>query len=198
MGRFLVLPERLVLGGVVLNAFFISATLFLYALANPFELLEAIAYTLGYVPYLSLAKSLIILGFVIGSFSILVPRSKNLDALSLGDDMAHSLGIQPVRERILQLAFSSVPVALCVSYCGPIGFLGIVFPHLVRFTVSGANRFVLKFSFLWGGFFLVLSDFFARKILSPSELPVGTITALGLSPIFLWVLRRVSWERRWF
>lgn len=198
MATKLTIPERLVLGGVVLNAFFAAMTLFLYAIQNPFSLADSVAHTLGYIPYIPLKETLGILAISVLSCVVLLIRSRRLDILSLGDDIAYSLGVEPSRERIIQIITATLPVAIVVSFSGPIGFLGLVFPHIVRFSISSLNAIVTSLSFLWGGSFLLICDFVARRIMSPAELPVGVITALGLSPVFLWVLKTVGFGKRAF
>jgi iron complex transport system permease protein len=110
----------------------------------------------------------------------------------VGKDAAASRGVDVARAQRLAFFSASVATAAAVSLAGPIGFVGIVVPHLVRLLVGVDHRIVLPASALFGAAFLVACDLLARTILAPVEIPVGVVTAMIGGPFFLWLLVRKS------
>jgi iron complex transport system permease protein len=127
--------------------------------------------------------------YVVVSSIVLLLHRRVLDVLSLGDDEAASLGVRVDRVRLLIVAAATAGTAGAVAVSGLIGFVGIIVPHTVRLVVSTSYRAVVPLSLLVGGGFLVLTDVIARTILSPSELPIGVVTAFFGAPFFAIVLR---------
>jgi iron complex transport system permease protein len=125
----------------------------------------------------------------LGIFAFL-PRSLNL--LSVGADTAASRGVDVGQTQRLAFFSTSLATAAAVSLAGPIGFVGIVVPHLVRLMVGVDHRIVLPASALFGAAFLVGCDLIARTVLAPVEVPVGVVTAMLGGPFFLWLLVRRS------
>lgn len=115
---------------------------------------------------------------------------RTLNAFSLGEDTAERLGIAVERDKLLIVVLGSVLTASAVTVSGLVGFVGLVVPHVVRLLGGPDNRLVLPASALAGASFLVASDLIARTVLSPSELPVGIITAFLGGPYFLYLLRK--------
>ncbi|MGH2461574.1 MAG: FecCD family ABC transporter permease, partial [Chloroflexota bacterium] len=126
---------------------------------------------------------------VLGSVAAL-GLGRSLNALSLGEDMAERLGIAVERDKLAIVVLGSVLTAAAVTVSGLVGFVGLVVPHIVRLIGGPDNRLVLPASALAGASFLVASDLIARTVLSPSELPVGIITAFLGGPYFLYLLRK--------
>ncbi|WP_246276822.1 FecCD family ABC transporter permease [Microcoleus asticus] len=110
--------------------------------------------------------------------------------LPLGDDLAVGLGVSLVRSRLLIGGVATLLAASAVIIGGLIGFVGLVVPHGVRLLVGNDYRFVLPMSAIGGAWVLTFADFLAR--LGAVELPVGTVTALLGSPLFVWLLYRRS------
>ena len=123
-----------------------------------------------------------------GVKSPLLPRTLNL--LTLGDDVAASRGVDVGRAQRIAFLSASLATGAAISMAGPIGFIGIIIPHLVRLIVGPDHRLVLPAATLFGAAFLVGCDLVARTILAPVELPVGIITAMIGGPFFLWLLIR--------
>jgi iron complex transport system permease protein len=116
--------------------------------------------------------------------------SRELNALALGTDMAHHLGVRTGAAVALALAAATLAAASAVALAGLIGFVGLIVPHAAR-QIAGANhRRLLPAAALAGGAFLVICDTAARTLAAPRELPVGVLTALTGGPFFLLVLRR--------
>jgi ABC-type enterobactin transport system permease subunit len=110
--------------------------------------------------------------------------------LSLGPDAAAARGVDVPRAQRLAFFSASLATSAAVSLAGPIGFIGIVVPHLVRLLVGVDHRIVLPASALVGAAFLVLCDLGARTLIAPVEIPVGVVTAMIGGPFFLWLLVR--------
>jgi iron complex transport system permease protein len=140
----------------------------------------------SYTPIVA-AAPLLLLAF--GLFATL-PRA--LDLLSLGADAAAARGVDVRRAERTALVSASLATGAAVSIAGPVGFIGIIVPHLVRLIVGSDHRVVLPSSALFGASFLVTCDLIARTLFSPLEVPVGVITATVGGPFFLWLLLRRS------
>lgn len=126
-------------------------------------------------------------------------KSGSIQLLPLGWDKAASLGVEVIRMRILILFASSLAIAISVSIAGNIGFIGLVVPHAVRLlfpkTLAIHQRWIIPACGLLGGTFLVIADLLSRTLLSPSEMPVGVVTAAIGVPTFLYLLSRSERER---
>ena len=133
------------------------------------------------------ALPLMAIAFVLFAF---LPASLNM--LSIGADAAATRGVDVARTQRLAFASASLATAAAVSLAGPIGFIGIVVPHLVRLMVGVDHRVVLPASALFGAAFLVGCDLVARTVLAPIEVPVGVVTAMLGGPFFLWLLVKKS------
>ena len=114
--------------------------------------------------------------------------TKELNLLSTGDDIAASRGVSVRRTRWALFLTTSLSVGGVVSVCGPIGFVGMIAPHVARLIVGNNHRYLLPATLLLGGAFLTLCDTAARTVTSPGEMPVGAVTALLGGPFFLWLL----------
>lgn len=125
----------------------------------------------------------------IGILLILI-FAKDLNAMLLGEEGAHNLGINVEQTKKLLLIFSALTVAAAVSVSGTIGFVGLIIPHMVRLVVGPDHRILLTTSVLVGATFMVFTDTVARTILAPVEIPVGIITAFLGGPFFVYLLRR--------
>lgn len=121
---------------------------------------------------------------------------RSLNALSLGEDGAARLGISVERDKRLIIAAGSLLTAAAVSVSGLIGFVGLVVPHVVRLLCGPDHRLLLPAAALAGASFLVFADLLARVLLSPTELPIGILTAFLGGPYLLYLLRRSGQEYR--
>ena len=121
---------------------------------------------------------LIILGF-----------SRYINILQLGEDHAMLLGVNIEYVKKALIVSASLATAGAVSFCGLIGFVGLIAPHMVRLIWGTDYRYLIPLSSLVGAIFLILADLIARTILGSSELPVGLVTAFCGGPFFLFVLR---------
>jgi len=175
---------------VTLNAFFSALILFVQHLADFAQVYRAARWLMGDLDIGSLDPVVAVLPLVIAAFAIFAVLPSSLNLLSLGADAAAARGVNVVRTHRLAFASASLATSAAVSLAGPIGFIGIVVPHLVRLMVGVDHRLVLPASALFGAAFLVLCDLAARTLFSPVEIPVGVVTAMLGGPFFLWLLVR--------
>jgi len=115
--------------------------------------------------------------------------SGRLNILALGDDVAAGLGVLTDRTRLLILAIAGVLTAVAVSTAGLVSFVGLVCPHLARFTVGSDNRAVVPISALYGAILVTGADLVARLVIAPSEIPMGIITAGVGAPFLLYYVK---------
>jgi iron complex transport system permease protein len=127
--------------------------------------------------------------YIAVSSAVILMHRRVLDVLSLGDEEAASLGLDVRRARLLLVLVATVGTAAAVAVSGLIGFVGIIVPHTVRLLVSPSYRAIIPLSLLAGAGFLVLADVLARTLMSPSELPIGVVTAFFGAPFFAILLR---------
>lgn len=118
-----------------------------------------------------------------------------LNALALGEEQAASLGLNVRRATVVAYLAASLAVGVATSFCGAIGFVGLVVPHIVRRIVGPDHRLLLPVSVIAGGIFVLVCDTVARSLLpitdtGGGELPVGAVTACIGAPLFIWLLRR--------
>ena len=182
----------LLLAGVTLNAFFSALILFVQYIADFAEALRAIRWMMGGLDvagYVPIVAALPFVGVAFAAFAVM-PRTLNL--LSVGAEAAAAKGVEVVSAQRLAFLSASLATGAAVSLGGPIGFIGIIVPHLVRLLVGSDHRIVLPASALFGASFLVLCDLVARMVMSPLEIPVGVVTALIGGPFFLWLLVKRS------
>jgi len=185
----------LLLAGATLNSFLSALIMFVQYLADFAQVYRAARWIMGDLDiggYDTLIASLPLVIVAFGLFALL-PSSLNL--LSVGKDAAAARGVDVPRAQRLAFFSASLATAAAVSLAGPIGFVGIVVPHLVRLLVGVDHRIVLPASALFCAAFLVACDLVARTILSPVEIPVGIVTAMIGGPFFLWLLVRKSCSR---
>jgi iron complex transport system permease protein len=134
--------------------------------------------------------------FIFGSLLLLV-NANELNAMSFGEERARHLGVNVQRRKMMVLTAGSILTGAAVSVSGTIGFVGLVIPHLSRILWGPDHKHLLPLSILTGSGFLILADLVARTIISPTELPIGVITALIGAPVFALILiGRKRKERR--
>lgn len=153
-------------------------------------LFAATQWSLGQLPQVGYRGVLLLVPLCAVSSAALLSLTRPLQAFALGEELAHSQGVNVPRLRWLALGFGSLGVAACVAWCGPIAFVGLIVPHLVRRTVGSSYRVLLPMSLCVGGALLVGCDTFARLIVPGRELPVGIVTAaLGAPALVVLVAR---------
>ncbi len=180
----------LLLAGVTMNAFFSALILFVQYFADFSQTYRILRWLMGDLDISSYQPILTALPLVVISFAAFAWLARPLNLLSMGADSASTRGLNVVSTQRAAFLSASLATGAAVSVGGPVGFIGIVVPHLVRLIVGPDHRLVLPASALFGAAFLVACDVLARTVMSPIELPVGVITALIGGPFFLWLLVR--------
>jgi iron complex transport system permease protein len=178
--------ERLILGGVAVSSLFGAVQSTLLLLAEDGQIQQALNWLIGSLngrgwEEVKTAAPYIIIALIAGC---LLARSLNL--LALGDDLAVGLGVNLVRSRFLIAGVATLLAAGAVSVSGLVGFIGLVVPHGIRLMVGNDHRILLPLSALGGAWLLMFADLLSR--LGSIELPVGSVTALLGSPLFIWLL----------
>jgi|CXWL01.1.fsa_nt_gi iron complex transport system permease protein len=184
---------NLLLAGIMLNAMFTASIMFITSILEPNRAFGMMSWLMGSLTAHASPGLLILSLYLVSGLAVLIWHTPHLNILALGDDVAHSLGVDPVRVKRTLFLASALVTGAAVSVSGMIGFVGMVVPHAVRIMVGADNRLLLPASVLVGGTFLMAADTIARTILAPTEMPVGIITALCGGPFFvyLFVSRRM-------
>ena len=180
----------LLLAGVTLNSFFSALILFVQFLADYTQTFRTVRWLMGDLDVSSYAPLLAAVPPLALSFAAFAVLPKRMNLLSISDESAASRGVDVHRTQRLAFLSASLATGAAVSLGGPIGFIGIVIPHLVRLIVGADHRLVLPASAFGGAVFLVMCDTLSRTVLSPLEVPVGVVTAIIGGPFFLWLLIR--------
>lgn len=178
----------LLLAGVTLNAFFSALILFVQYLSDFAQTYRAIRWLMGDLDVASYAPVVAALPLLVVAFGAFAWLARPLNLMSLGADAAGSRGLNVERAQRVAFFSASLATGAAVSVGGPIGFVGIIVPHLVRRLVGSDHRLVLPASTFFGAAFLIGCDAVARTVMAPLELPVGVITAIIGGPFFLWLL----------
>jgi iron complex transport system permease protein len=186
--------ETIILTGIIFSSFLGAFISLMIALTGD-ELRQIIGWLLGSVSMRGWEYIRIILPFFILGSIILILNAKELNAMSFGEERAHHLGVNVQKRKLIILTAGSILTGAAVAVSGTIGFVGLVIPHLSRLLWGPDHRHLLPLSILTGSGFLILADLISRTIISPTELPIGVITALIGAPVFALILlqrRRVE------
>ena len=182
----------LLLAGVTLNSFFSALILFVQYMSDFTQSFRTVRWLMGDLDVGNYSPIIAALPFIMVAFAVFAVLPRTLNLLTLGEDVAAARGVEVIRAQRLAFLSASLATGAAVSLGGPIGFIGIVVPHLVRLMVGSDHRIVLPAATLFGATFTVLCDLAARTVMAPVELPVGIITALIGGPFFLWLLVQKS------
>jgi iron complex transport system permease protein len=180
----------LLLAGVTLNAFFSALILFVQYFANFADTYRTLRWLMGNLDVSSYGPLLGATPLAVIAFAAFVWLARPLNLLSLGADSAESRGLDVAASQRMAFFSASLATGAAVSVGGPIGFVGIIVPHLVRLLVGPDHRLVLPAAALFGAAFLIGCDVLSRTVMAPIELPVGVIDTLIGGPFFLWLLIR--------
>jgi iron complex transport system permease protein len=180
----------LLLAGVTMTAFFSALTLFVQYMSDFADTFRAVRWLMGALDVGSYTPLLAALPLMAIAFVMVAALPRPLDLISLGTDAAAARGVNVQRAERLALISASLVTGAAVSISGPVAFVGLVVPHIVRLVVGSDHRLVLPASALFGATFLIGCDLIARTMFAPIELPVGIVTAIIGGPFFLWLLVR--------
>ena len=182
--------EHMLLAGVAVSFMLGALSHFLLFLAEPFAANKVIFWLMGSLARVESWYAWIMLPVVGASVLLLLLYGRQMDALLLGDENAKTLGVPVTRLRILSLAICAALTACIVSYCGGIGFVGLMIPHIVRSWFGVTSRTLILGCVLLGGTFMIWVDVLARASLTDQEIPIGIITAAIGSLFFLIAMKQ--------
>jgi len=186
--------NTIILCGMVFSLFLGSMLTLLSAIFSD-DLRRIVIWQMGSFAMRGWAYVRLLLPFLILGTAGILLYTREMDILSFGDENAKSAGVETGALRKRLLALCAVLTGAAVALCGIIGFVDLIAPHAARRIVGSNHKRLIPMSFLLGGSLMVLTDLIARTVISPSELPVGAITALIGAPFFAWIyLKRKKTE----
>jgi iron complex transport system permease protein len=180
----------LLLAGVAITALLSALNRFVTLIADFTDTFRSVRWMMGALDVGSYREIVAALVPMAVAYAIVATLPRVLDLVSLGSEAAEFRGVDVRSAERLALIAASLSTGAAVSLGGPIPFVGIIVPHIVRLMVGADHRIVLPVSALFGATFLVSCDLVARTLFGPVEPPVGTVTALLGGPFFLWLLFR--------
>ena len=179
----------LILAGVALGAFLAAITYYLM-ISSGDKLHGIIAWLLGTFSLTNWWQVTMVVPYIFIGVIVIWLHARPLNVMQLDEEQAQQLGINVERVKLILLGAATLITAAAVSFCGIIGFVGIIVPHAVRLIWGPDHRFLLPLATVVGAIFLILADTVARTMLAPTEIPVGVITAFLGAPFFLYLLRQ--------
>lgn len=183
-------PTRLLLSGLVLNAFFSAVILIAFAFSRGSDLTAALRWMMGTLFGVTWSDVAMLAIALTGGMIVLSALANDLRMLAFGEDDAKSRGVDVERVKLIGFAVASIVTGAAVAVSGIIGFVGLLVPHLMRLMWRCDFRLLLPLAALGGATLLVSADLVSRVLVTSTELPVGAFTALLGVPFFLSLLRR--------
>ena len=180
--------EVVVLAGIAVGAIWTAATTVLQFYATDVGISAAVIWNFGDLSRATYTSDLIMAIVVLSGAVFFTLSSWKLNALLSGDAAAHSMGVNVNLLRAVSMLIASLITAVCVSFLGIIGFIGIIGPHIIKRLLGHDHRFSIPGSMLMGSLILILSDTFSRSMGNGSALPVGAITSLLGAPFFVAII----------
>lgn len=180
-------PETMLLTGMALSAIFSAGIAFLQYQANELALSAIVFWQFGDLEKISWDNMWFVATIVAIAFAYLYLKRWDLNAMDLGDDIAHGLGINVSRVRILVLLLSAVMTSIIVSFVGIIGFIGLLAPHLSRKLVSNDKCLLIPTSAIIGALVLLIALMLSENAFG-FTVPIGIVTSFIGGPLFLWIL----------
>ncbi|HMO07912.1 MAG TPA: iron ABC transporter permease [Paracoccaceae bacterium] len=182
--------DRLVLAGVAVSFVIMACANILIFLGDPRATHTVVFWMLGGLGLAQWSHLLWPLAVLIPCGLWLWAQAGRLNAMSLGDETAASLGIEVGRFRLTVFVVAALITGVMVAFSGLIGFVGLMMPHLVRLVVGGDNARVLPGSALAGAVFLIWADAAARVVMAPEDMPIGVVTGLIGGVFFIWMMAK--------
>lgn len=181
--------ETLILSGVVMQAFLGAIVSFMVSVSKQ-VINEIIFWLMGSLamrgwPYITIISPYLFIGLV-----VLLSYARSLNLLALGERQAAHLGVNVERTKLIVLVVATFITAAAVSVAGVIGFVGLIVPHLVRLLAGPDYRLIIPLSAIGGGIYVLWADTLARTLISPTEIPLGVITAFLGAPFFAYLLHK--------
>ncbi len=182
--------DRLVLAGVAVSFIVMSAANVLIFLGDPRAVHTVVFWMLGGLGLAQWSQLIYPLAILLVCGAYLWANAGNLNAMTIGDETAATLGIPVGRFRLTIFVVGALITGVMVAFSGIIGFVGLMIPHIVRLIVGGDYTRVLPVSAICGAIFLLWADIIARTIMAPDDIPIGIVTGLIGGVFFVWLLRR--------
>lgn len=180
---------RLLLSGLVLNAFFSALILIAFSLSPQSDLTAALRWMMGTLAAATWSDAALLAVLLAAAMAVLVFAANDIRMLAFGEDDARARGVDVERVKLVGFAIASIITGAAVAVSGIIGFVGLLVPHVVRLVWRRDFRFLLPLCAIAGATLLVVADLVSRVAIAPAELPVGAFTALLGVPFFLSLLR---------
>jgi iron complex transport system permease protein len=174
---------------VIVGIFFGAATTVLTSLVDIDRLGGIVHWLLGNVTALAPGPLGLFAALVGVGFWLVAGQARSLNVLALGEEAAVQLGVNAERLKARIFVGAALLTASVVAFAGPIGFVGLVVPHMLRLVLGPDNRLLIPAALLGGGAFLLAADTVARNLVAPAELSVGVITSFCGAPVFVYLLR---------
>lgn len=181
--------ETLILSGVVIQAFLGAMVSFMVSMSDD-VVNEIVFWMMGSLSMRSWAFSGMLLPYLMIGMLFLLRYSTALNLFALGERQASHMGVDVERTKRIVLIASTLMAAAAVSITGIIGFVGLVIPHMIRLLTGPDYRLIIPLSALFGGIYVLWADTLARMVLSPTEIPLGVVTAFLGAPFFAYLLQR--------
>ena len=180
----------LLLAGVTANFFFASMVMFIHYMSDFTQSFQIVRWLMGGLDITDYQTVWSICPFEIIGIAGLIYVSRDMNLISAGVQSAMSRGVDVVRTQKIGFILASLITGTVVAISGPIGFVGLIVPHMVRLIVGPDLRLLIPCSMFFGASFLILCDTVGRTLIAPAEIPVGVITAMLGGPFFVWLLKR--------
>lgn len=191
-GQEMLKRNTLLLSGVMINAFSAALIMFLISITQDSRLHNILFWLMGDLSMADITQVGILAGALIPCFVLIFCFSNAMNLFLMGKELAQTMGVNIKAATVTLLVVTSFIVSLTVSYCGPIGFVGLVMPHLLRLIFGPDHRVLVPACIFGGGTYMVLCDLLARTLPEQGEMPAGVITAMVGVPLFIILLKRSS------
>jgi iron complex transport system permease protein len=190
--------ETVILVGVAIGFLFSALLSIIQYVAPSYQAVAAVVFWLmGSLTPATWQDVLIVLPIVVVTMALMVQQSWNINVMSMGEDVATSLGVNSRRVLATSMVLETLATASIISFVGVIGFVDLISPHIARMLIGSDHRFLIPCAALVGALLLLCSDTVARMVIAPTELPVGILTSMLGVPFFLYILvrkKRQSWR----
>ena len=181
--------QTLLLAGVIVGIFFTSAITVLISIVDFNRLGGVVHWLLGNLAPISSGSLALFAALALAGFGLVLRHARELNLLALGEEAAVQLGVDAERLKRRVFVAAALLTGTVVAFTGPIGFVGLVVPHLLRGVLGQDNRLLVPTALVGGAIFLLAADTLARNVVAPAELSVGVITSFCGAPVFVYLLR---------
>jgi len=181
--------ETVILVGVAVGFLFSALLSLIQYVAPQYQAVSAVVFWLmGSLTSATWENILVVLPVVIVTVVLMTQQAWNINLLSMGEDVAKSLGVNSKRVLATNMVLETLATACIIAFTGVIGFVDLIAPHIARMVIGNDHRFLIPCSALIGAFLLLCSDTVARLVIAPTELPVGIVTSLLGVPFFIYIM----------